>query len=122
LTPSEGTDDGQMTPCGYPNFNSYVKNYVHCIAEEQTNGQTDRAINQGGGLANQLVPPGKTTRLIIPVPCICKHEFCTLEGVEVEGIQGAGLLPPLNHLTMAIIIPLLFLPLSSRNLIISYIN
>jgi hypothetical protein len=21
-----GTDDGQMTPCGYPNFNFYVKN------------------------------------------------------------------------------------------------
>jgi hypothetical protein len=42
----EGTEDGQMTPRGYPNFNSYVKN-LHVLVF-QTNGQTDRDINPGG--------------------------------------------------------------------------
>ncbi len=34
-----------------------------------------------------------------------------MKRIEVTGSQGAGLLPPLNHLTMAIIIPLSSLPL-----------
>jgi hypothetical protein len=33
-------DNGQKTPCGHPNFNSYVKNLRVLVF--QTDGQTDR--------------------------------------------------------------------------------
>jgi hypothetical protein len=36
----EGTEDGQMTPPGYPNFDSYIKNLRVLVF--QTDGQTDR--------------------------------------------------------------------------------
>jgi hypothetical protein len=36
----KGTEDGQMTPPGYPSFNSYVKNLRVLVF--QTDGQTDR--------------------------------------------------------------------------------
>ncbi len=35
----EGMEDGQMTPPGYPNFNSYVQNLGFVVF--QTNGPTD---------------------------------------------------------------------------------
>ncbi len=46
---SEGADDGQITPCGYPAFNSYVENYFFCILD----GQTEGDIN----LKEIIVPP-----------------------------------------------------------------
>jgi hypothetical protein len=36
----EGTDNGQMTQCGYPTFNSYIKNL--CFSLGQTDRWTDR--------------------------------------------------------------------------------
>jgi hypothetical protein len=49
---SEGTDNGQITSPGYPNFNSYVKNLRVLVFPRQTDGQTDRQtereINLGG--------------------------------------------------------------------------
>jgi hypothetical protein len=36
-------DDGQKTPCGHPNFNSYVKNLRVLVF--MTDGPTDREIN-----------------------------------------------------------------------------
>ncbi len=59
----KGTEDGQMTPCGYPNFNSYIKNL--CVLVFQTDGQTDRRTDRWtetlirGGFRNLSVPPGK---------------------------------------------------------------
>ncbi len=48
---SEGTDDGQMIPHGYPNFSSSVK-YLRIWYSGQTDGQRyrwmDRDINPGG--------------------------------------------------------------------------
>jgi hypothetical protein len=35
----EGTEDGEMTPHGYPNFNSYGKNLRVLVF--RTDGQTD---------------------------------------------------------------------------------
>jgi hypothetical protein len=40
----EDLDDGQMTPHGYPNFDSYIKS-LHFLVF-----MTDRDINLGGGL------------------------------------------------------------------------
>ncbi len=41
----EGIDDGQNTPRGHPDFNSYVKNSM-CFHMERTDEQTDE---QTGG-------------------------------------------------------------------------
>ncbi len=44
----EGIDDGQKTPHGHPNFNSYVKNlrvWYSGRTDGQTDRQTDRDIN-----------------------------------------------------------------------------
>jgi hypothetical protein len=40
----EGMEDGQMTPCGYPNFNSYIKNLGFLVfrTDGQRDGRTDR--------------------------------------------------------------------------------
>ncbi len=38
----EGMDDGQKTPCGHPDFNSYVKILRVFIDNRGTNRQTDR--------------------------------------------------------------------------------
>ncbi len=40
----EGTEDGQMTPPGYPNFISYLKNLRVLVFQTDgwTDGQTDR--------------------------------------------------------------------------------
>jgi hypothetical protein len=40
----EGTDDGQKTPRGHPNLNSYVQNLPVFVfqTDRQTDGQTDR--------------------------------------------------------------------------------
>jgi hypothetical protein len=42
-------DDGQKTPCGHPDFNSYIKIQRVFIdnrqTDDQTNGQTDGEIN-----------------------------------------------------------------------------
>jgi hypothetical protein len=40
---SQGMDDGQMTPRGNPNFNSYVKNL--CFLVFQTDGRIDGQID-----------------------------------------------------------------------------
>jgi hypothetical protein len=49
----EGTDNGQMTPHGYSNFNSYIKDLGFIVFRGWTDGQTDRQmdgdINLGGG-------------------------------------------------------------------------
>ncbi len=42
----EGTEDGQMTPCGYPNFNSYIKNLFCGITDGQTEGRTEGQMNR----------------------------------------------------------------------------
>ncbi len=54
----KGTEDGQMTPLGNPNFNSYIKNLCFLVfqTDRQTDGQTDREINPGR-LGNSF-PPG----------------------------------------------------------------
>jgi hypothetical protein len=47
----EGRNDRQITPCGYPNFNSYVKNLPVLVlwtdrrTDGWTDGRTDREIN-----------------------------------------------------------------------------
>ncbi len=41
----EGMEDGQKTPRGHPDFNSYVKILRVFIRNGQKNGQTDREIN-----------------------------------------------------------------------------
>ncbi len=40
---SEGTDCRQMTPCGYPNFNSYIENLHFLVfpTDRGTDGWTD---------------------------------------------------------------------------------
>jgi hypothetical protein len=55
----KGMGDGQMTPRGNPNLNSYIKNLYFLVfqTEGRTDGQTDRE-NNPGGLGN-YVPPGK---------------------------------------------------------------
>jgi hypothetical protein len=63
---SEGTEDGQKTPCGHPNFNSYIQNLRVFVfqTDKQTDGQTDRQTDRHtekliqGGLRNLSVPPG----------------------------------------------------------------
>jgi hypothetical protein len=56
---SEGIDNGQITPHGYPNFNSYVKNLRFFIF--QTDRQTDTEINPGGAGGN-LIGSSRLTR------------------------------------------------------------
>jgi hypothetical protein len=46
----EAMEDGQMTPRGYPNFNSYIKNLLFCIP--------DRQRNYSRGRLGNYVPPG----------------------------------------------------------------
>ncbi len=41
----EGMDDGQKTPRGHPDFNSYVKILRVFITDRWTDRQTDRKIN-----------------------------------------------------------------------------
>ncbi len=43
---SEGMDDGQKTPRGHPDFNSYVKILCVFITNGQTNRQTDRQMEK----------------------------------------------------------------------------
>jgi hypothetical protein len=54
----EGTDDGQKTPRGHPNFNSYVKNLrvLVFITDRQTDGRTETLISVG---FSHYIPPGK---------------------------------------------------------------
>jgi hypothetical protein len=52
----EGTDDGQKTPRGYPNFNSYVKNLPVLVF--WTEGRTETLIRVG---FPHYVPPGTPT-------------------------------------------------------------
>ncbi len=52
-------DDGQKTPRGHPDFNSYVK--ILRVLVFITDGQTEKLIRCG--LGNLLVPPGKTPDL-----------------------------------------------------------
>jgi hypothetical protein len=47
----EGMDNGQMTPCGNPNFNSYVTNLLF-QTDGQTDGQTDREISLEGAVTH----------------------------------------------------------------------
>jgi hypothetical protein len=56
---SEGRDDGQMTPRGYPNFHSYIKNLL--LFEFITDRRMDRRMEKliRCGLGNLSVPPGK---------------------------------------------------------------
>ncbi len=49
----EGTENGQMTPHGYPNFSSYMKNLRFLVLQmdRQRDGQRDRGMEkfiQGG--------------------------------------------------------------------------
>jgi hypothetical protein len=48
------TDDGQITPGGYANFNSYIKN--QCILAFMTDRRTEKLIQ--GGMGN-YVPQGQ---------------------------------------------------------------
>jgi hypothetical protein len=64
-----------MTPRGYPNFNSYIKNLRVLVF--RTDGQTDRQTRMEKlircGLGNLLVPPGKITQIyehILPSICL----------------------------------------------------
>ncbi len=53
----DGTEDGQMTLPGYPNFNSYIKNLRFFVFH--MDGQTDRwteTLIRGG--FPDYVPPG----------------------------------------------------------------
>ncbi len=58
---SEGMDDGQKTPRGHPDFNSYVKILRVFITNGQTNRQTDRQMEKytrcawAGGTESQFV-------------------------------------------------------------------
>ncbi len=52
---SERMDYGQMTPRGYPNFNSYIKNLRVLVF--RTDRRTEKLIRCG--LGNLSVPPGK---------------------------------------------------------------
>jgi hypothetical protein len=66
---SEGRDDGQKTPRGHPNFNSYIQNLYVLVF--QTDGQTNRQMDgrMNGltekiircGLGNLSVSPGTPT-------------------------------------------------------------
>ncbi len=55
----EGTDNGQMTPRGYPNFNSYVQNLRFLVfrMDGQRDGKTDGEMETliRGGLGNLIV-------------------------------------------------------------------
>ncbi len=55
------TEDGQMTPRGYPNFNfnSYIKNLRVLVfqTDEQTDGQMEETLIWGC-FCNLSVPPG----------------------------------------------------------------
>ncbi len=67
------TDDGQMTPRGYPNFNSYVKNLRFLVlpTDGQRDGQMDRDINPGG-----LVYLARIDILSHPTVCLsCSNMF-----------------------------------------------
>jgi hypothetical protein len=67
-----------MTPRGYPNFNSYVKNLRVLVfrtdrqMDRQTDRQTEKLIRCG--LGNLSVPPGKNgcRRYVQPVLIICQ--------------------------------------------------
>ncbi len=50
----EGAEEGHMTPPGYPNFNSHVKNLR--VKVFQTDGRTETFIR--GGFRILSVPPG----------------------------------------------------------------
>ncbi len=52
----EGRNDRQMTPHGYPNFNSYVKNL--CVLVFRMYRRTDGQRNQSGVGFSHYVPPG----------------------------------------------------------------
>jgi hypothetical protein len=43
-------DDRQITPCGYPNFNSYLKNLFVLVfwMDGETDGQMEGDIDPGG--------------------------------------------------------------------------
>jgi hypothetical protein len=58
---SEGMDDGQKTPHGHPDFNSYVKILLVFIWNRQMNRQTDIYIYFLGGL------PSHSTQELYPV-------------------------------------------------------
>ncbi len=55
---SDGMDDRQLTPRGYPNFNSYIANlnllvlWMDGQRDGQRNRQTDREINLGGATSS----------------------------------------------------------------------
>ncbi len=48
-------DDGQMTPCGYPNLILTLKIFRPCIPDGRIDAQIDGE-NNPGGLSN-LIPP-----------------------------------------------------------------
>ncbi len=56
-------DDGQKTPPGHPDFNSYVKIYVLCYSG-QMDGQTETLIRVG---FPHFIPPGNFYLLLISI-------------------------------------------------------
>jgi hypothetical protein len=68
----EGADDRQITPRGYPNFNSYVKNLRVLLfqtdrwTDSQMDGRTEKLIR--GGLGKLLVTPGQKPVLTVGRP------------------------------------------------------
>jgi hypothetical protein len=62
----KGMEDRQITPRGYPNFNSYIKNKRILVfqtdgwTDKRTNGQTGRQMETliRGGFCNLSIPPG----------------------------------------------------------------
>jgi hypothetical protein len=61
---SEGMDDGQKTPRGHPDFNSYMKILRVLVfitdgrMDRQMDGQKDRDINPMWASLTTYVPPG----------------------------------------------------------------
>ncbi len=81
---SEGMDDGQKPPRGYPNFNSYVKNLRDLVfwTDRQTDRQTD-------GWTETLIRCGLPS---LKLGCLNGHALCTY----FIGIYGRSF----NHSTM----------------------
>jgi hypothetical protein len=86
----EGTDDGQMAPSGYPNFNSYMKNLLFFCYSGQMGGQMDGQIEiLIRGWVALLVPSG----LLV-----------TLAALGLENLFSAVLrkVPPVHSRSMVV--------------------
>ncbi len=87
---SEGMDNGQMTPRGYPNFIFYIKNLRFLVF--RTDGRTDRNKSGGGcsrksGMLHFPLPGSYVGTVLLSTSLVTCHPRCCLSSLVIHDVS-----------------------------------